>query len=41
VIEKIVEFRQKTLAGICCPPVAWGREAAQKPAPSSDENIEG
>lgn len=41
VIEKIVEFRQKTLAGLCCPPVAWGREAARIHVPPADESIEG
>jgi flagellar protein FlbD len=41
VIDKIVEFRQKTLAGLCCPPVAWGREVAQKNMPPANENIEG
>lgn len=42
VIEKIIEFRQKTLAGICCPPMAWGRGTAEKSVPpKADESIEG
>jgi flagellar protein FlbD len=41
VIEKIVEFRRKAMAGICCPPLAWEREYAEKHMPPSDENIEG
>jgi flagellar protein FlbD len=41
VIEKIVEFRQKTLAGLCCPLVAWGHAVAEKHTPPADENVEG
>jgi flagellar protein FlbD len=41
VIEKVVEFRRRTTAGLSCPLGGSGRESEQRNTPPADESLEG